>query len=249
MARKKKHNKRRRKGRFAAFYRVLCLVLIVAAMGAAVAVFFKADHLEISGNKRYSNQEIIEASGVETGSNLYSINKYKVAGQITAALPYVESVRIYRRLPDTLCMEVNECTDLVAIRQDGKDWLMSYTGKLVEETAASKEHAAVTGLTLLEPKTGMAQTDEEHAAALRQLLDLTGQLQVKGMLGDVQEIHLEDPHVITLRYLDRFNVELPWNADLDYKLDFLIAVVEKLEGYEKGTLKLTEDGEAHFIME
>ena len=249
MARKTKRNKRRRKGRFAAFYRVLCFVLIVAALAAAAAVFFKAEHLEVSGNSRYSDQDVIRASGIEQGSNLYAINKYKVAGQITSALPYVESVKIYRRLPDTLCMEVEECSDLLAIRQDGKDWLMSYSGKLVEEKSASENDAVVTGLPLLEPQTGKAVTDEEHTAVLQQLLELAGQMHAKGMLGDVQQIHLEDPRVITLRYLDRFQVELPWNADFDYKLDFLMAVVEKLEDYEKGTLKLTEDGEAHFIME
>ncbi len=252
MARRKRRNRRRRKGRFAVLYRLLCVLLILGAVGAALAVFFKADHIEITGNSRYGNEEIIAAGGVRQGDNLYMLNKYQIARNITGTLPYIESVRIYRKLPDTLCLEVRECTEMAGVEQDGKMWLICHTGKILEgiEPDAAANCAAVTGLTLADPQASTpAVAAADNELALRQLLQLLEQLQNKGMLGDVQAIHLEDPHVISLRYLDRFDVELPWNTDFDYKLNFLSAVVEKLENYERGTLKLTEDGEAHFIMD
>lgn len=252
MARRKRRNRRRRKGRFAFLYRLVCVLLILGAVGAALAVFFKADHIEITGNSRYSNEEIIAAGGIAQGDNLYMINKYEIAGKLTSTLPYVEGVRIYRKLPDTLCMEVRECTEMVGIAQEDTVWLMCHTGKILEGIApeAAGDYTAVTGLTLADPQPGVpAVPAAENENALHQLLQLLQQLQSKGMLGDVQAIHLEDPRVISMRYLDRFDVELPWNSDFDYKLNFLSAVVEKLEDYERGTLKLTEDGEAHFIME
>ena len=52
-----------------------------------------------------------------------------------------------------------------------------------------------------------------------------------------------------MRYLNRFDVEFLWGADFDYKLSFLQAVVQKMEDNERGTLKLTRDGEARFITE
>ncbi len=252
MAKRKRRNRRRRKGRFAFLYRLVCVLLILGAVGTALAVFFKADHIEITGNSRYTTEEIVAAGGVAQGDNLYLLNKYDIAKKLTGTLPYIESVRIYRKLPDTLCMEVRECTDMVSIEQDGKRWLMCHTGKILEGTEpdAAADCAVVTGLILTDPQPGLAAAAvPENDLALQQLLQLLQQLQKKGMLGDVQAIRLEDPHVITLRYLDRFNVELPWDSDFDYKLNFLSAVVGKLEEYEKGTLKLTEDGEAHFIMQ
>ena len=71
----------------------------------------------------------------------------------------------------------------------------------------------------------------------------------QGYFGKYGGNYLEDPELITIRYLDRFNAEFLWGADFDYKLDFLAAVVAKLENNERGTLKLTKDGEARFIME
>ena len=69
------------------------------------------------------------------------------------------------------------------------------------------------------------------------------------MLGDVQQIHLEDSACITFRYLDRLNVQIPWDADFDYKLRFLAKVVDKLEPYETGTLRMMADGEARLKSE
>ena len=71
MAGRKKHNRRRRRGSFAPLYKVLCLVLIVGAIAAAMAVFFKAEKIEVSGNSRYTTRQVVDACGVEQGDNLF----------------------------------------------------------------------------------------------------------------------------------------------------------------------------------
>ena len=108
----------------------------------------------------------------------------------------------------------------------------------------------VTGVTLAEPAVGgLLAAAEGSEAALTELRALLDHLRAKGMLADVQEIHLEREDCVSFRYLDRLNVEIPWESDLDYKLDFLAAVVAKLEDYETGTLKMMVDGEARLLNE
>lgn len=250
MARRNRSNRRSRRGRFSFLYKLLCLALIAGAIVAALAVFFKADHLEITGNSRYSVQQIREASGVSEGDNLYLMNKYAVARRIQAALPYVETVNIHRRLPDTLCISVTECRHLVSLEQEGKIWIISDGGRIVDcVTQAPSGAVAVTGIALTGPQIGdLATTDETYDAPWQNLLAILQQLRNKGMMQDVQAVHLENADLITLRYLDRFDVQIPWNADFDYKLDFLAAVVAKLEENEQGTLILTKDGEARFVV-
>ena len=41
----------------------------------------------------------------------------------------------------------------------------------------------------------------------------------------------------------------PRSTDYGYKLDYLLAVVEKLEVNEKGTVNMMQDGKARFIPE
>ena len=173
-----------------------------------------------------------------------------MAGRISGALPYVEAVSINRDLPDTLQIHIQECVCSIALEQEGTTWILCSSGKVADEIAGGvpEDCTAVIGLTIMSPQVGAVITaDEDGALARRQMLELVGQLRNKGMLGDVQEIHLEDSSCITLRYLDRLNVEIPWDADFDYKLNFLAAVAAKLEPYETGTLRMMTDGEARLI--
>ena len=252
MARRNRRNRRRRRGSFSFLYKMLCFVVIIGAIAAAMAVFFKADHIEITGNNRYQTEDVLAASELKIEDNLYFLNKYAVAEKISAALPYVESVQINRRLPDTLCIRVQECVCNVAVQHEGKTWILCDSGKIVDvmEPEAAQNCTQVTGVTPEDPQVGaMLAADEQTQLALEQLMEMIHQLRTKGMLADVQEIHLEEASVITMRYLDRFNVEFLWGADFNYKLSFLQAVVQKMEDYERGTLKLTRDGEARFIAE
>lgn len=97
MARRSRRNRRRSRGRFAFLYRLLCFVLICAAIVGALVLFFKVDTISVSGNDRYSRETILAASGVSEGDNLFLLNKYDAAAKITEALPYVESVRLSRQ--------------------------------------------------------------------------------------------------------------------------------------------------------
>ena len=237
MTRRRSYHRKRRQGRFSFLYKILIFVAICGAIAVALALFFKVDTITVTGNSRYTANQIIEASGIETGDNMFFLNKYHASERITAALPYVETVRISRQLPDTLVVTVTECTAPAAVSQDGKLWLLSGDGKIVDaKTGDGKQYAVVEGLTLLEPQVG---------ADL--LLTLLGLLRDKNMLGDVQTIDLSDTASVVMRYLDRFDVTFRWDADFDYKLDYLLAVVERLEVNEKGAIDMTQEGKASFI--
>ena len=247
MARRRRRH--RRKGRFAVLYKLMTFLLICGALVAALALFFKVESIEITGTSRYSTDEVERASGVHVGDNLYLMDKNAVASRITQQLPYVETVKISRRLPKTLCISVTECRGLAAIEQDGRLWLISEGGKLVDTAPAdAAQYAVVTGLTLESPELGRhftASADCERAGEL--LGTLLHELRSKDMLTDVSAIHLEDASAVTIRYLDRFDVEFLWDADFDYKLNYLAAVVQELEANEKGTILMTHEGEARFI--
>ena len=65
--------------------------------------------------------------------------------------------------------------------------------------------------------------------------------------GDPNSIDLSDDSALQLTYLDRFAVKMPWTADMDYKLQSIAAVVERLEENETGTINLMTDGKASFV--
>ncbi len=249
MAGRNRRRRRKRKGSFSFLYKLLMFFVICGAIVAALAVFFKVDTIEVTGNSRYTDSEIAESGNIHVGDNLFLINKFGAAEEITRKLPYISSVRISRKLPDTLCIQVEENGALCAIEQDGQQWLMSSSGKLVEKAdAAAEDVTRITGLALLDPEVGKAlQVDADHESTKESLLALLSALSSRDALGRCQQISLEDSTVITLRFDERFDVMVLPDADFGYKLDCLLAVVDtKLEQNEKGTIDLTRK-EVRFI--
>lgn len=253
MARRRNSNRRHRRGSFGFLYKVLSMLVICGVIVVALTLFFRVDTVVITGEERYTEQEVWEATGIEIGDNLFLLNKYKVANNIVTALPYInmEDVWIRRKLPDTLLIEVKECGTPLAVVQDGSAWLVSPGGKIVEQVdpAQAKDTAAITGCQLLAPTVGTPLAlATEYAVQQQSLLALLDALEEGGLLDQVDAIHLDDASLLTMGYGGRFQVELPYGADYPRKLRALRAVVESLETNQTGTIQLTrEDGEVHFI--
>ena len=95
----KRRNRRRRRGRASFPLRLLCLAVVIAAFLGALTMFFRIDMIVVEGNERYTEEQIIEAAGVQKEQNLVLLNKYKVKQSIFDTLPYVETVVINRNTP------------------------------------------------------------------------------------------------------------------------------------------------------
>lgn len=253
MARRRNSNRRRRRGSFGFLYKLLSTLAICAVVVAALTLFFRVDTIEVTGTERYTAQEITDASGVSIGDNLFLLNKYSVDQEIKAALPYVQELRINRRLPDTLVIQVQECGTPMAVIQEGSAWLVSPAGKIVEqmEPSAAEGYAVIDGCQLLAPSVGTALAlATEYAGQQQSLLDLLAALEEAGLVEKVNAIHLSDLSVLRMDYDGRFSVELPYGADYGYKLRFLTAALEKgaIQDNQTGTIQLTrDDGEVNFI--
>ena len=68
------------------------MLISVAVVLLLLIVFFRVDEFEVSGNVRYTAEEVAGASGVTVGDVLMGVNKTQTAGRILAGLPYVETV-------------------------------------------------------------------------------------------------------------------------------------------------------------
>lgn len=246
--------RKRRTNRGVALYKIVSFVLICGAIGVALSLFFKIETITVSGNARYTPTQITEASGVDVGDNMFLLNKYDAADAICQALPYVESVQIRRQLPTTMTIHVIECMAPVALQQDGTCYLLGASGKVVDEVSATKIKGMprLVGIKLDQAMPGMTLgrdlglQEDEGSKTCDLVLSLLRQLSDKSMLSDTQRIDLSDSKNVTLRYLDRFDVTFPREADVEYKLDYLRAVVERLEVNEKGAIDMTEEGKASF---
>lgn len=253
MAKRRNSSRRRRRGSFGFLYKLLSMLIICGAIVAALTLFFRVETILVVGQQRYTEQQVRDATGIQTGDNLYLMNKNDVATHIVETLPYIESIRINRKLPDTLLVEVTECGTPMALMQDGSAWLISPNGKIVDhmESELATDYGMISGCRVPAPTVGTPlELVTEEQSKESSLLSLLKELEAAGMLEDVQGIRMEELDYLAMDYMDRFTVRLPYEADYAYKLRFLRAVIEdeKIQDNMSGTFDMcAEDGRTNFI--
>ena len=240
----RRHGRGRRGRRFGVLYKLLTLVVVCAAAVLALTLFFKVESVEVTGNSRYSAQEIQDACGVQLGDNLYLLSKPDMVQRLHQQLPYIDEVRITRQLPNTLCVQVTEFSTVYAVEQEGTVWLLTSGGKIVETAAERGDTPLIDGCELLAPSlSGDVSFALELQNRQESLFALLTALESAELTGAVRAIHLGDPTVLTMDYTERFSVEMPYSADYPRLLRYLTLVIEELETNLTGVIDLTRDGE------
>ena len=107
-------------------------VLLVAGILIAMLLFFNISKISVTGDMVYSAEEIIAASEVENGDNLIFLSKKKVNELVTKKLPYVGEVKIKRRLPSHLEIQVTKTDACYSVSQDGRYSILDAKGKVLE---------------------------------------------------------------------------------------------------------------------
>ena len=262
--------RKRNRGRFGPLFKLLCVVGVVVALTVGATVFFRVEPVAVTGNRRYTQEEIIAASGIQLGDNLYSLNKIQIDQNIRTTLPYIGELNISRSLPNTIVITVAEWEAVAQVTVPTPEqtaaaqaelweenpeaeplvtakepWLISVGGKLLEPAPADSGAIPVSGLTPVDPKAGsMLEVPEGERAQLTALTALLRALEDAELYGEVSSIRLESTQLV-LRYLDRFDVKMRLNADFDYDLQLMQAVRPQIEERHSvdaaGSLDLTQE--------
>ena len=161
-----------KRGRFLLHLITVAAVVLAIVMG--MSIFFKVETVKVSGCNKYTPWDVSEASGVEIGSNLMTISRAQISGNIISNLPYVDTVRVGIILPDTVNIEITEL-DVVYSIQDaaGNWWLMNADGKIVEgiDMVSAKGYTQVLGVRLESPSVGQQAVAHEEELTTIPLVD------------------------------------------------------------------------------
>ena len=161
-----------KRGRFLLHLVTVAAVVLAIVMG--MSIFFKVETVKVSGCNKYTPWDVSEASGVEIGSNLMTVSRAQISGNIISNLPYVDTVRVGIILPDTVNIEITEL-DVVYSIQDaaGNWWLMNADGKIVEgiDTVSAKGYTQVLGVRLESPSVGQQAVAQEEELTTIPLVD------------------------------------------------------------------------------
>ena len=238
---------RRRKKR-SALFAPIAFALIVIALFFGISVFFRVNNIEVEGNSFYTDEEIVAASGIERGDNLFFINRFSVIARIYARLPYVERAGIRRSLPNRLVIEVTESSALAYVVTEDDIWAIDRNCKLLTRGGENELGGLirVVGLSPLDPEQGeIVSAGEAESPKVSYLSAILKQISDLGLRENVTWIDLSNVSNPSFDYQGRFTVKLGTGENVEYKFQCLLSAVEALEPGDRGTLDLSIDRQAH----
>lgn len=134
-----KRHKRRRRRNNATLYLMVLIFIVTVGLILIFTVFFKIVGVEVAGLSRYEAQQIIDASGIVAGENMFRLNRTEIEDKLVKEYSYFEKVRLKYNLPDAITIEVTEAQPVGAVQQGESYLLISAGGRVLESTAAPAE--------------------------------------------------------------------------------------------------------------
>lgn len=247
--------------------RLATVAAVVLALTLGMSIFFKVEKVSVSGNEKYTPWDVRQASGIQEGENLLTLNKAKIVSKIRAELPYADKVRVGIKLPDMVNIEIVELDVAYAIQEEGSGWwLMNADGKLLEPVteAQAQAYTRILGVQIAGPQVGQqavaaeptpedssedpAESTEPTSAPvitvlgserLQLAIDLLQCLENNSIIGTANTVDVSAITQLTLRYDDRFDVTLGDSSDMDKKIRSLKEAVRQMTEYQTGTLDVS----------
>lgn len=243
-----KKQKIRRRNRFIAGAAMLLLIVVIGII-LSLTVFFHIEKIDITGDEIYNAEQIIGASGISLGSNMFLTDMKEARASVEKSLPYVESAEIKRSLSGTIEIRVTKATAAYAVEDAAGYTLLSKNGKVLEDAV----QALNDGVTILYagniknlPLGAAAEFENEKTLEL--LTSLDASLRAHEITG-ITEMDLSDPLNIKLRYLDTITLLMGQSSTVEGKLDFAKATLEKTlkdNPFFTGTVDMTVEKKAYF---
>lgn len=226
------------------------IIVIVLALFFGFSIFLRVSDVEVEGNSYYTAEEIVEASGIERGDNLFFINRSATTSRIYSRLPYVEMVDIQRSLPNRVVIAVTESQAIAYVTAESGYWAIDDGCKLLSQPDAGGLGGLlrVDGLTPIAPAVGeRVEAGAEESLKVSYLSAILKRIAGFGLRSDVTAIDMSNVSNPSFDYLGRFTVKLGAlgsDENLDYKFQLLLSAVEQMQEGDRGTLSIDAERSA-----
>ncbi len=251
-----RQNKKRRlknKVRKALLAVILFTVLIAVGAVLSLTVFFKTQAVTVSGSGIYSQEQIVNASAIDTGDNLFLINSDKVSQKITTQLPYIYNVKIKKELPSTVKITVTDATAAYAIENGDKTFILADDNYKVLEASAGEQPAGSVLITdaavkSAEPGKQLEFDDDAISNCLNQITEAIKVTDMK----NATAISCKDINNNYIVYDGRITFELGTCDDLEIKIKRGVLICDEMNETNpsiKGKINLKSGKQSYFTPE
>lgn len=242
--------RRRRRRRWLAFFFVVFLMAVGFIL--SVTVLFKVKHIVVENLDKttpantgiYTEDAILGALAVPLEENLFGFSAAEKQAEMELQLPYLETIRVRRRLPDTVVVQVAPATESWCAKTDSGWAILSDGLKVLKvQTDQPADLPVITGLGVNAPTAGrfLSLTTEAQSGQIAGLME---QLYAQDLAGSCTRIDMGLGTDAYFVYDGRIKVLLGTFNNLDYKLSVAALLLknesgEYLSSTDRGTLDVS----------
>ena len=213
------------------------LILLLAVIAGIIiylmlSPIFNIKNIIVEGNSSISSEQIISLSKVQKETNLFKVSNKDTTASIKEN-PYVKSVEIRRKLPDTITFVITERIATYMLEYGGSYAYIDNQGYILEISANTKEGLAkIVGYETVQdeivPGNRLCENDLEK---LNTVLRITASAKTNQFDSLITSINIEDSNNYKL-YLDteQQTVYLGDCTNLDTRMLYVKAILDKEKG-------------------
>ncbi len=230
-------NKRKEVGR-KIFYVATGAALTALIALVCIVVFFGLKKVEIRGNSRYTEKQILDACGFSPSDNLFGVNLKKAEKNIIKKYPYISKVTFKRVLPSTLVIKVKEDAPSYCAEIYGDYFLLS------EDLRIISKHDIYEDIQVLDmpviylklPQVERAVQGErivfDKDSNYDHLIEFLTELKTQDIYKKTDCIDASDRYHLVL-YTDgsKYRIDIGTMDNLDTKIKFVKKVIETYNEY------------------
>ncbi len=241
-ARKTARMKRRRRLRLMRLAIVLTVILVLVLVVALVVLravgvsaskrgettsFLAVNKVVVEGDTRYTEEELLQESGIYVGQSLLAVNKVQAHDRLLRAFPYLEWVEVGNSSFDTVRIRVRETTVLGAVKVS-QDWMVLGSNNqglehLTEDTLP-ENMLRIEGAALVGEGIGQSLLDERSLRVATTIIQAATDSKLEG----ISAIDMQEKTNIRLWWKGRIEVVLGNESNLAGEIERLPAILESM---------------------
>lgn len=220
-ARQKKARRRRLKIAFIFFLIIALLTLAIMCF----TVFFPIKRINVSGSEIYSKSEIIKASKLTTDDNLLVVSEEEIENNIRKSLPYVDSVKLKRVLPDAVILTVTDAREYAYYQSGDNYFILSDSGYILKQQQQVPENVFQIITSGIEGKVAQkaAYKNNSEEQLVNTLIACLNQREI-----NIDKIDVSNILQITLEVEGRFTVVLGTTDYTEEKIAHLSGMIDSI---------------------
>lgn len=227
----KKERKRKRKIKKIKFFLKLILFVGLASgtiIFALTSPIFNIKDIKVINNNQVQADTIISLSELKTEDNIFKFYGKNVVNKIKENA-YIENVKIHRKLPSTIEIEVEERTPKFSVDYMGKYAYINTQGYILEIAETNNEMTIIQGATTKEEDIQPGnRLCNEDLSRLEDTIKILNSANENNLEGKVTSIDISDKNEYSI-YIEseKKRVHLGDSTNLSNKMLYILAIIEK----------------------